>query len=146
LASVGIKPYPKNYIEKAEEHLENKDLRAAALYSRLALETVLSMAAKEIKLEVPYNEVGKIGIKNFIQASIKENLKGKYSYKSEEIDRHFQKLSDNRYFGHLLNNFPLNQEVHFPHDSRISYVYDEIRDLIKILNDFTDFLLSLINK
>lgn len=55
-------------------------------------------------------------------------------------------LSDNRYFGHLLNNFPLNQEVHFPHDSRISYVYDEIRDLIKILNDFTDFLLSLINE
>lgn len=146
LASVGIKPYPKNYIEKAEKHLENKDLRAAALYSRLALETVLSMAAKKIKLEVPYNEVEKIGIRGFIQASIKENLKNKYNRESETIENHFQRLSNNRYFGHLLNNFPLNQEVHFPHDSRKSYVYDEIRDLIEILKDFTDFLLSLINE
>ncbi|ABR30945.1 hypothetical protein SU69_05535 [Thermosipho melanesiensis] len=145
LGSVKIKGWPNNYIEKAEEHLENKDLRAAALYSRLALETVFSMAAKKIKLEVPYDEVEKIGIKGFKDAGLKKKLEKVYCDKLKEIDRQFQRLSDNRYFGHLLNSFPLSQEVHFPHDSRISYGYDEIRDLIDILKDFTDFLLNLIN-
>ncbi|ONN27475.1 hypothetical protein XJ44_03975 [Thermosipho affectus] len=145
LGSAKIKHHPKNYIEKAEKHLEIKDLRAAALYSRLALETVLSIVAKEIKLEVPYNELEKIGIGGFIEAGIKKKLKDRYGNKSDEIDEQFQRLSNSRYFGNLLKEFKPNKEVHFPHDSRISYVYDEINDLIETLKDFTNFLLNLIN-
>jgi DNA repair exonuclease SbcCD ATPase subunit len=146
LGSAKIECHPKNYIEKAEKYLKMKDLRAAVLYSRLALETVLSITAKEIKLKIPYNEFGKIGVKVFVDSEIEKKLKEKYNDQSNEIEQKFQNLSDNRYFGHLLNKFPPNQEVHFPHDSRISYVYDEIKDLIDIVKDFTSFLLNLINK
>lgn len=146
LGSAKIEYHPRNYIEKAEKHLKMKDLRAAVLYSRLALETVLSIVAKKIELEVPYNDLERIGIRGFIKASIKEKLKEKYGNKSNEIERQFQILSNNRYFGNLLNGFKPSKEVHFPYDTRISYVYDEIKDLIDIVKDFTSFLLNLINK
>jgi len=143
---VEIKSSPQNYIEEAEKHLNHKDLRAASLYSRLALETVLFTVAEKVNLKIPYKRINKLGVRALMHQGLKEKLKKEYGC-DNDIDKQFQNLSDHRYFRALLSQskgYPLDEEVHFPHEERASYTVEEVKEVIETLKVFIDFLTRLL--
>jgi DNA repair exonuclease SbcCD ATPase subunit len=139
----------KQYIDEAMKYLEMNDYRAASLYARLSLETKLFEIAKKLKLEIPINRMEKITIKELMDAKLRTKLsdkyKGDYPNKALEIGHEFDKLYNHRYFKSLLNGFPLDQEVHYPHEDRIIYSKIEIETVIDSIDKFNKFIDSLPN-
>jgi wobble nucleotide-excising tRNase len=137
---VEIKETFPNYIREAKNHLNAGDLRAASLYARLALETILFEVAKTTNIKIPFKRISKVGHKDLIDAGIKESLKRAYSERAEDIEKEFQKLSNHRYFRSILKGFPPDQELHFPHERRDIYTKQEIEEVIASLETFVEFL------
>jgi len=137
----------KQYIDEAKKYLELNDYRAASLYARLSLETKLFDIAKELKLEIPINRMDKITIKEIMGAELQKKLIKKYApdnpTKEREIDTEFSELRNHRYFKSLLNGFPLDHEVHHPHEDRIFYSKNEVETAIDSINRFNRFIDSL---
>gem|GEM_PF-6898955 len=141
--SIDIKPCYRSYIEKAEEYSYINEIRAASLYARLALETVLFSLAEKVNLKIPYKRIHKITIKDLMGAKLKEELKNYFQDRSNEIEMEFQKLSHHRYFKSLLNGFPLDEKVHYPHEERSSYTVKEVKEVIETIKNFAQFVESL---
>jgi hypothetical protein len=59
--------------------------------------------------------------------------------KESEIDRQFQIITNHRYFKSLLKGSPLNEEVHYPHETRKFYSKNEIKDAIESVQKFREF-------
>ena len=138
-----VKRNEKQYIDEAYKHLHAKDYRAASLYARLSLETKLFDIARQLKLSIPINRFEKITIKDLIESNIRGKLNDKYSEKRTAIDREFSKLLTHRYFRSLLDGFPLDEEVHHPHETRNIYSYNEIESAIRAIGEFNEFMDSL---
>jgi len=126
IANYRVKRNEGQYIDEAYSHLHEKDYRAASLYARLSLETKIFDIARQLKLNIPINRIDKISIKDLMECNIRDKLKEKYLEKGTVIDREFGKLLTHRYFRSLLKGFPLDEEVHHPHETRNTYSYNEI--------------------
>ena len=131
------------YINEAQKYIEGQDFRAASLYARLSLETKLVDVAKKLKLKIPIKRMEKITIKELMQNNMINEIKTKNAGKETKIDQEFSKLLTHRYFKSLLNGFPLDEEVHYPHEDRNIYSKQEIESAISTIKDFNAFLDSL---
>lgn len=143
IATVNVKLKSNQYIDEAKKHLQAKDFRASSLYARLSLETKLFDVAEKLNIKIPFKKIHKISMKDLVELGIIRELKEKYPEKASEIGVEFNKLSDHRYFKSLLKGFPLDEEVHHPHDNRSFYSKKEIEDVISSIEAFNIFITSL---
>ncbi|MDQ3019002.1 MAG: AAA family ATPase [Bacteroidota bacterium] len=142
-----IKQTTTNYINEAEGHLNLMDFRAAALYSRLALETKILELAKKIKIEIPINRIDKISIKVIFDSNFKTKLIEKFADREEDINSELSKLQHHRYFKSLIMGFPLDELIHFPDDQRgFIYSTQEIHEVIDTVKEFILFSDTLLQK
>lgn len=133
----------KNYISEAKQHLRVKDFRAASLYARLALETIIFDVARRQKLMIPFDRIEKHSIKDIMQNGLLLSLIENYPDHEEEIRNEFNELARPRYFKTFLDGFPLDQEVHYPNENRLTYCQQEIEEALDRIKHFNDFIVSL---
>jgi hypothetical protein len=67
-------------------------------------------------------------------------------YRAATKLQHFRdttELNKPRYFRTLLEGFPLDQEIHYPHENRITYSKQEIEEALSKIRHFNEFIGSL---
>jgi recombinational DNA repair ATPase RecF len=138
-----IKKGYKQYIDEADNYLKLKDFRASSLYARLSLETKIFDIAKELKIRLPYDRIAKHSIRDVIRYGLIDSLAEKYPKYKDAIKNEFDELNKPRYFMTLLEGFPLDQEVHYPHENRITYSKKEIEEALSKIRQFNEFIESL---
>jgi DNA repair exonuclease SbcCD ATPase subunit len=138
-----IKRSNKQYIDEANSYLKLKDFRASSLYARLSLETKIFDIAKELKIRLPYDRIAKPSIRDVIRYGLIDSLVDKYPNYKDAIKNEFDELRKPRYFMTLLDGFPLDQEVHYPHENRITYSKQEIEEALSKIRQFNEFIESL---
>jgi ABC-type multidrug transport system ATPase subunit len=138
-----MKKSHKQYLDEAKNYLELKDFRASSLYARLSLETKIFDIAKELKIMIPYDRIAKHSMGELIGYGLVDSLVGKYPEYKNEIENEFDELNKPRYFRTLLGGFPLDQEVHYPHENRITYSKQEIQEALSKIMHFNEFIASL---
>ena len=138
-----MKKSSKQYIDEANNYLKLKDFRASSLYARLSLETKIFDIAKELKIKIPYDRIAKHSIRDVIDYGLIDSLIKKYPKYKDEINNEFDELNKPRYFRTLLEGFPLDQEIHYPHENRITYSKQEIEEALSKIRHFNEFIVSL---
>lgn len=136
----------RSYIREAEEHLKSKDFRAASLYARLSLETRIFDLAKKTKIMIPYDRIEKHSVNDIMQNGLQDSLIKKYPIQRDDIIKEFDELTKPGYFKTLLDGFPLDQEVHYPHENRITYCQQEIKEALDKIKHFNKFTRSLLDQ
>jgi hypothetical protein len=85
----------------------------------------------------------KLTIRELMKNNILRGIKSKNRGMEKKIDKEFGKLLTHRYFKSLLNGFPLDEEVHYPHENRNIYSKQEIESAICTIKNFNAFIDSL---
>lgn len=130
----------RNYIREAEEHMRLKDFRAASLYTRLSFETKIFDLAKKLKIMIPYDRIEKHSIRDIMSNGLKESLISAYPIHEDRIKNEFEKLARPEYFKTLLDGFPLDPEIHYPHEARVVYCQQEIEEALDMIREFDKFM------
>jgi DNA repair exonuclease SbcCD ATPase subunit len=141
--SVKANKISNHYIDQSNEHCDNGDLRAAALYARLALETKLFHTAEHYKVPIKttYDRIKRVGIKDFFEEiELQQGLKKKYPSEEARIEEEFKKLEQHRYFRSLVHGFPGDEELHFINPERRLLHKQEITDIIETIRAFCTFI------
>lgn len=136
----------KGFLSKAIEHVEQNDLRAASLYARLSFEKQLLDIANTVQINIPFKRRDSFSWADLIRADLKSAIVHKYPNTDESTnDLKFSKVLEHRYFKSLIYEFPLNQEAHYPHSKRPFFTRDEIKDVIKTIEEFNLYIKKVMN-